>query len=81
VKYSADYRFRPREVLVDNRNDMLCYVVYVPPIDKSGFMLVKYENDHTRLVGPKDQDDFDPYVKLPRRSRERKKVELAVTRR
>jgi hypothetical protein len=74
MKYSIDYYFRPREILIDNRNNMLCYVVYVPPINKSGFMLVKYENDSTRLVAPDDQDDFYPYVKLPRRSRERKRV-------
>jgi hypothetical protein len=64
MKYSTDYRFKPREKLIDKRNNMLCYVMYVPPFGTSGFMMVKYKDNHTRLVSPKDQDDFYPYVKL-----------------
>jgi hypothetical protein len=67
MKYSTDYHFRPREKLIDRQNNMLCYVVYVPPLNTSGFMLIEYENGHTRLIGPKDQYDFYPYVKLPKR--------------
>jgi hypothetical protein len=64
MKYSPEYHLRPREKLVDSRDNSLCYVVHVPAFGVSGFARVLYKDGRSRLVGPNDQNDYYPYVKL-----------------